>query len=36
MSQVASFPAQTARHIKVVNTGSAGNWWSVAEFNVYE
>jgi hypothetical protein len=33
--QVASFPAQTARYIKVVSTGSAGNWWSIAEFNVY-
>ncbi|MFF7164235.1 discoidin domain-containing protein [Streptomyces sp. NPDC008086] len=31
-----SFPAQTARHIKVVNTGNvARSWWSIAEFNVY-
>jgi hypothetical protein len=34
-TQLASFPAQTARYIKVVNTGSSGNWWSIAEFNVY-
>ena len=33
--QLVSFKAQTARYIKVVNTGSAGNWWSIAEFNVY-
>jgi hypothetical protein len=33
--QAVSFPTQTARYIKVVNTGSAGNWWSIAEFNVY-
>ncbi|MCP2242699.1 discoidin domain-containing protein [Lentzea aerocolonigenes] len=33
--QGASFPAQTAQYIKVVNTGSVGNWWSIAEFNVY-
>ncbi|WP_171115862.1 MULTISPECIES: discoidin domain-containing protein [Streptomyces] len=31
-----SFPTQTARYIKVVNTGNvARNWWSVAEFNLY-
>ncbi|WP_412566402.1 hypothetical protein [Streptomyces europaeiscabiei] len=31
-----SFPTQTARHIKIVNTGNvARSWWSVAEFNVY-
>lgn len=30
-----TFPAQTARYIKVVQTGSAGNWWSIAEFNAY-
>jgi hypothetical protein len=35
-TQLASFPTQTARYIKVVNTGSAGNWWSIAEFNVYK
>ena len=33
--QLAAFNAQTARYIKVVNTGSAGYWWSVADFNVY-
>ena len=33
--QLAAFETQTARYIKVVNTGSAGNWWSIAEFNVY-
>jgi hypothetical protein len=30
-----TFPAQTARYIKVVQTGSATFWWSIAEFNVY-
>jgi hypothetical protein len=35
-TQVATFPTQTARYIKVVETGSAGNWWSIAEFNVYD
>jgi O-glycosyl hydrolase len=31
-----AFPTQTARYIKVVNTGNvARSWWSVAEFNVY-
>jgi O-glycosyl hydrolase len=31
-----SFPTQTARYIKIVNTGNvARSWWSVAEFNVY-
>ena len=34
-SPTGSFPTQTARYIKVVNTGNAGSWWSVAEFNVY-
>jgi hypothetical protein len=33
--QLASFPAQTARYLKVVNTGSSGNWWSIAELNAY-
>jgi O-glycosyl hydrolase len=33
--QLASFPTQTARYVKVVNTGSVGNWWSIAEFNAY-
>jgi hypothetical protein len=30
-----SFPSQTARYIKIVQTGSAGNWWSIHELNVY-
>lgn len=31
-----SFPTQTARYIKVVNSGNvARSWWSIAEFNVY-
>jgi hypothetical protein len=34
-TQVATFPAQTARYLKVVNTGSAGSWWSIAELNAY-
>lgn len=34
-TQEASFPAQTARHVKVVNTGSAGGWWSITEFTAY-
>ncbi|WP_258881696.1 discoidin domain-containing protein [Paenibacillus sp. sptzw28] len=33
--QQITFKAQTARYIKVVNTGNEGYWWSVAEFNVY-
>lgn len=34
--EIAAFPVQTARYIKVVNTGSSGSWWSIAEFNVYK
>ena len=34
--EVASFATQTARYVKVVDTGSSGNWWSIAEFNVYD
>jgi hypothetical protein len=31
-----TFPSQTARYIKVVQTGTVTpNWWSVYEFNVY-
>lgn len=30
-----SFPTQLARYIRVVDIGSAGNWWSLYEFNVY-
>jgi hypothetical protein len=29
------FPMQSARYIKVVQTGSASWWWSIAELNVY-
>lgn len=31
----AVFPAQSARYIKVVQTGTASNWWSIRELNVY-
>jgi len=31
----ATFPPQTARFIRVVQTGSNSLWWSIAEFNVY-
>jgi hypothetical protein len=32
----ASFPTQTARFLRVVQTGSSStNWWSIAELNVY-
>ena len=30
-----TFPTQFARFIRVVDIGSAGNWWSLYEFNVY-
>lgn len=30
-----TFPVQEARFIRVVDIGSAGNWWSLSEFNVY-
>ncbi|SEH57085.1 MULTISPECIES: discoidin domain-containing protein [unclassified Leifsonia] len=33
--EVATFESQTARYLKIVSTGSAGNWWSIAEINVY-
>ena len=33
--QLATFSTQTARYIKVSSTGTAGNWWSIHEFNVY-
>jgi allantoicase len=29
------FPVQVARYLKINQTGSAGNWWSIAELNVY-
>ncbi|MGG6311506.1 discoidin domain-containing protein [Paenibacillus macerans] len=31
----ASFGSQQARYLKVVQTGSASNWWSIREVNVY-
>ncbi len=31
-SDTAHFPMQTAQYVKVVNEGSSGNWWSIAEF----
>ncbi|MGG4146278.1 discoidin domain-containing protein [Paenibacillus algorifonticola] len=33
--QLAAFATQTARYIKVINTGTTGTWWSITEFNVY-
>lgn len=30
-----TFGAQSARFIRVVQTGSTGSWWSLHEFNVY-
>jgi RHS repeat-associated protein len=30
-----TFPLQVARYIKIVETGTASNWWSIAELNVY-
>jgi autotransporter-associated beta strand protein len=30
-----SFPSQTARYIRVTQTGTSGGWWSIHEFNVY-
>jgi beta-glucosidase-like glycosyl hydrolase len=29
---VIGFPEQTARYVKVVQTGSSSSWWSIAEF----
>ncbi|REK75027.1 discoidin domain-containing protein [Paenibacillus paeoniae] len=31
----AVFPVQSARYIKIVQTGTASNWWSIRELNVY-
>jgi beta-glucosidase-like glycosyl hydrolase len=31
----AKFPAQQARYIKVVQTGTSDSWWSIAEFTAY-
>lgn len=30
-----TFASQTARYIRITQTGSAGNYWSIHEFNVY-
>jgi len=30
-----TFANQTARYIRIVQTGSIGNWWSIHEYNVY-
>lgn len=30
-----NFPAVSARYIKITETGSASNWWSIAEINVF-
>jgi beta-glucosidase len=30
-----SFASQTARYVRVVQTGAATSWWSIVEFNVY-
>jgi hypothetical protein len=30
-----SLPVTTARYLRVVQTGSAGNWWSLHEVNLY-
>jgi hypothetical protein len=31
----ATFPTQTARYVRIVQTGSSNFWWSIAEINVY-
>ncbi|WP_329171415.1 glycoside hydrolase family 3 C-terminal domain-containing protein [Streptomyces sp. NBC_01477] len=31
----ATFPATTARYVKVVQTGTSTSWWSIAELNVF-
>lgn len=31
-----NFSIQQARCIKVVSKGSSGNWWSIAEFRVFQ
>jgi hypothetical protein len=30
-----SFGQQIGRYVKIIQTGSASNWWSIAELNVY-
>ncbi|OKP82721.1 hypothetical protein A3844_23815 [Paenibacillus helianthi] len=34
-SVLVDFAPQTARYLKVVQTGNASNWWTIAELNVY-
>jgi aryl-phospho-beta-D-glucosidase BglC (GH1 family) len=34
-SLLIQFPVQVARYLKIVQTGTSGNWWSIAELNVY-
>ncbi len=31
-----AFDSQTARYIKVVQTGSSTSWWGISEMNVYD
>ncbi len=31
----ARFPAQVARYVRISQTGTATNWWSVGEFNLF-
>jgi len=33
-SMTIAFPTQTARYIRITQTGTTGNWWSIDEFNV--
>jgi hypothetical protein len=33
-SMTISFPAQTARYLRITQTGSTGNWWSIGEISV--
>ncbi|HEY4213717.1 MAG TPA: discoidin domain-containing protein, partial [Steroidobacteraceae bacterium] len=32
---MARFPAQVDRYVRIAQLGSAANWWSVGEFNLY-
>ena len=34
-SEIVSFPAQTARYVRVLLTVAASSWWSIDEFNLY-
>jgi len=31
-----NFPATNARYIKIIQTGEANNWWSIAELRLYQ